>query len=198
MVDKASLNVSKILRHGGDVSGNGELTHLEYTTFHPDGSSHLTAIPLEGPVQWRAVISHVGADEYWIAGRVVGKVIEECARCLEPVVVPVEARLEGLMRYNASVVTPKRVIEDDGEEVIVFGDPSIDLSPLLAEAFSVETPEIVLHDPNCKGLCSECGTNLNHLAAGTCAVNSPTCPQTPHEKPETASPFAALKDLFKE
>jgi uncharacterized protein len=197
MKEAASLNVAKILRHGGDVSGSGELSHLELTEFHPDGSSHVTPIPLQGPVKWRAVVSHVGADEYWLAGRVQGTAIEECARCLEPVPVPVEARLEGLMRYSATVVTPKRIIEDDGEEVIVFGDPSLDLTPLLAEAFALETPEVVLHDPNCKGLCAECGANLNHLAAGTCAVNSPTCPQQPHEH-ESSSPFAALKDFFKD
>lgn len=196
--DRPSLNVSKILRHGGDVSNAGELSGLTLTTFHPDGSSDANPIPIQGTVQWRAVISHVGTDEYWLAGRVQASAILECARCLEPVVKPIEARLEGLMRYKSSVTTPRRIIEDDGEEIIVFGDPSIDLSALLAEAFTLETPEIVLHSPDCKGLCTECGTNLNHLAAASCAVNSPSCPQIKTKKLEPANPFAGLKDLFKE
>ena len=195
---KPSLNVSKILRHGGDVSNAGELNGLTLTTFHPDGSSDANPIPIEGTVQWRAVISHVGTDEYWLAGRVQANAILECARCLETVIKPIEARLEGLMRYKSSVTTPRRIIEDDGEEIIVFGDPSIDLSDLLAEAFTLETPEIVLHSPDCKGLCTECGTNLNHLASGTCAVGSATCPQIVTKKPEVENPFAGLKDLFKE
>ena len=196
--DKPSLNVSKILRHGGDVSNAGELSGLTLTTFHPDGSSETNAIPIQGTVQWRAVISHVGTDEYWLAGRVQAKAILECARCLERVVKPIEARLEGLMRYKSSVSTPRRIIEDDGEEIIVFGDPSIDLSALLAEAFTLETPEIVLHSPDCKGLCVQCGANLNQLAVGTCAVASPSCPQLVTKKLEVESPFAGLKDLFKE
>jgi uncharacterized protein len=198
MGDKPSLNVSKILRHGGDVSSGGELSGLTLTTFHPDGSSDSGAIPIEGTVQWRAVISHVGTDEYWLAGRVQASAILECARCLAPVIKPIEARLEGLMRYKSSVTTPRRIIEDDGEEIIVFGDPSIDLSALLAEAFTLETPEIVLHSPDCKGLCVECGANLNHLASGTCAVASPSCPQLVTKKLEVENPFAGLKDLFKE
>ena len=196
--NKPSLNVSKILRHGGDVSNAGELSGLMLTTFHPDGTQDSSAIPIQGTVQWRAVISHVGTDEYWLAGRVQANAILECARCLETVVKPIEARLEGLMRYKSSVSTPRRIIEDDGEEIIVFGDPSIDLSALLAEAFTLETPEIVLHSPDCKGLCVQCGTNLNHLAAATCAVNSATCPQLVTKKLEVDSPFAGLKDLFKE
>jgi uncharacterized protein len=197
MNETPSLNVSKILRSGGDVSGAGELDSLTLTEYHPDGSQTFSPIPLQGTAQWRAVISHVGENEYWLAGRIKGNTIQDCARCLEPVVTPIEARLEGLMRYDPKVSDPKREIIDDGEEIIVFGNSSIDLTALLAEAFTLETPEIVLHDPNCKGLCSECGTNLNHLAAGTCAVNSATCPQIV-TKHETSSPFAGLRDLFKD
>jgi uncharacterized protein len=198
MSEVAGLNVSKIIKTGGDVSGAGELERLELVTPNADGSQTRTPIPLEGKAQWRAVVSHVGADEYWLAGRVKASAVLECARCLEPTVQPIEARLESLLQYNAKVQHPHRVVQEDGEEIIVFGDPSLDLSGLLAEAFSMELPEVVLHSPDCKGLCITCGTNLNHLPAGTCAANRADCPQltTPETKP--SNPFAGLKELFKD
>jgi uncharacterized protein len=198
MSEVAGLNVSKIIHSGGDVSGSGELERLELVTPNPDGSQTRTAIPLEGKAQWRAVVSHVGADEYWLAGRIKANALLECARCLEPVVKPVEARLESLLQYNPRVQHPRREVQDDGEEIIVFGDPSLDLSALLAEAFSMELPQVVLHSPDCKGLCVACGTNLNHLAAGTCAVNRADCPQLAPSETNTNNPFSQLKELFKD
>jgi uncharacterized protein len=198
MSEVAGLNVSKIIHNGGDVSASGELEGLELVTPNPDGSRTHTPIALEGNAKWRAVVSHVGADEYWLAGRIQANAVLECARCLEPVVKPVEAKLESLLRYNPKVQHPRREVQEDGEEIIVFGDPSLNLNALFAEAFSMEIPEVVLHSPDCKGLCLACGTNLNHLAAGTCAVNRADCPQLTPPEVNTNNPFTQLKELFKD
>lgn len=191
-----SLNLARVLRDSGDVSGEGELEQLNITkpAVEEGQPPEVIALPLAGPLRWRASVTYIGPSEYWLDGRVKGPVNLECARCLEPVRMDVEARLESLLHHKPSVKTPHLETSDDGEEdFIVFGDPNLDLTQIIAEAFSMEIPLSVLHDPNCKGLCVACGTNLNHLQAGTCAANRADCPQLHHAEPD--HPLAGLNKL---
>ncbi|HEX2863219.1 MAG TPA: DUF177 domain-containing protein, partial [Deinococcales bacterium] len=166
---------------------------------HPGAEPTIEPIPLAGPAHWRATVTHVGADEFWMSGRVTGQAILECSRCLEPVTVDVNASLATLMRHDARANAPHVEYGDDDQEVLVFGEPLLDLTPVLSEAFALQLPEIVLHDPNCKGLCAVCGANLNHLAPETCAVGREDCPHRPgHAEEAHGSPFSALKGLIKE
>ena len=191
-----SLNLSKILLTGGDVSGKGELARLELVKPGIDGAEpELIDIPLAGPALWRASISNVGPDEFWLSGRIKGTALLECARCLEPTPVPVEAKLEGLLRYDPKVKQAHVEIDEEDQDVLLFSDPAIDLSPFLSEAFNIELPLTVLHSPDCKGLCQECGTNLNQLEAGTCAANKADCPQLKPLKFEPDHPLAGLGNL---
>lgn len=204
-----SLNLASILHgDGGDVSGSGLVAHLELITEHPDGlEPTVTIIVLEQPAQWRASVNNVGPDEFYLHGWIEGVAVMECSRCLTPTNVPVEARLESLLRYNPKVKLPTRETLDDGEDCIMFSDPSLELSSILAEAFSFEMPLTVVHSPECKGLCNSCGANLNTIPAGTCAVlaaDTPTlkkqlteCPNLPKDPVENSSnPFAKLKGLL--
>jgi uncharacterized protein len=193
-----SLNLSRILRGGGDVSDHGEVDHLRVVTpsIHEGQPPEITDIQLAQPALWRASASHVATDEFYLSGRITGNAVMECSRCLEPTDVPFDARLEALLRYDARVKTPHLENEDD-EEVLVFRDPSLDLSNLLAEAVSLELPLTVLHAPDCKGLCAACGTNLNHIPANTCAVNRADCPNVRHAHADDPdNPFAKLRGLL--
>ena len=60
---------------------------------------------------------------------------------------------------------------------------------------NIELPLTILHSPDCKGLCQECGTNLNQLEAGTCAANKAACPQLKPVKFEPDHPLAGLGNL---
>lgn len=204
-----SLNLASILHgDGGDVSGSGLVETLELITEHPDGlEPSITLIPLAEPAQWRASVNNVGPGEFYLHGWIKGIALMECSRCLIPTKVPVEARLESLLRYSARAKVPTRETLDDGEDCIMFSDPSLPLSPILAEAFSFEMPLTVVHSPECKGLCSSCGANLNTIPAGTCAVlaaDTPAlkkqraeCPNLPKEAVENSSnPFLKLKGLL--
>lgn len=195
-----SLNLSRILHGGGDVSDHGEVAHLQVIRpgLHEGEAPEITDIQLAEPAQWRASASHVSTDEFYLSGRIAGRAVMECSRCLEPTMVPFQARLEALLRYNAHVKTPHLEMTDD-DEVIVFGDPSLDLSNLMAEAVSLELPFIVLHAPDCKGLCAACGTNLNRIPTNTCAVARDDCPNLEHGHADDAdNPFAKLKGLLKD
>jgi uncharacterized protein len=99
----------------------------------------------------------------------------ECVRCLEPFSQPLKWSFSDLYAFD------KRNMTDSG--LLVPEDAQIDLEPLLREYALLEFPINPVCKPDCKGLCPVCGENLNLTDCG--------------HRPESASPFAALKDLLK-
>ena len=66
-------------------------------------------------------------------------------------------------------------------DVFPFDGEKIDLEPLFREQFVLAIPFAPLCREDCKGLCPQCGTDLN---SGTCSCEKPTDPR-----------LAALKGL---
>lgn len=77
----------------------------------------------------------------------------ECVRCLEIFPQPLEVDFSELYAFN------KRSITESG--LILPENGYIDLAPLLREYMFLEVPISPFCRPDCKGLCQECGTNLN-------------------------------------
>ena len=74
-----------------------------------------------------------------------------------------------------------RSVSESG--LLLPDDAHIDLAPLLREYALLEIPISPLHKPDCKGLCPECGQDLNIRDCG-------------HRPERSDSPFAKLKDLL--
>lgn len=55
----------------------------------------------------------------------------------------------------------KILIEDEEMEVFFYKKGVLDLKEMIHEAIFMAIDPLPLHDENCKGLCPECGTNLN-------------------------------------
>ena len=99
----------------------------------------------------------------------------ECVRCLELFTHTLKWSVTELYAFE------KKNISESG--LLVPDDGQIDLEPLLREYALLEFPISPLHSTDCKGLCPVCGENLNKTDCG--------------HRPETDSPFSALKDLLK-
>lgn len=111
----------------------------------------------------------------YIDGELNSTLTAECVRCLEDAVVPITIHLDELFYYP-----PQSAPEG---ELVVGEDGFIDLTPLVRELSLLEVPIKVLCQPGCKGLCQECGQNLN-LGECDCV-------------PETIDPrLAALQQLL--
>jgi uncharacterized protein len=100
----------------------------------------------------------------------------ECVRCLEPFVLPITLELEETFRLPGT--GPKSEMP-----YAVNNDGWIDLAPLLREQAWLAIPMKPLCDPECKGLCSQCGVNRN--------LESCTC-----EEERIDPRLAVLKDLL--
>jgi len=99
----------------------------------------------------------------------------ECVRCLREFNFSLNWEITDLYAFNKKSVSES--------ELLVPDDAHIDLAPLIREYALLEIPIKPLHDPECKGLCIECGQDLNIRDCG-------------HRQDLDDSPFAKLKDLL--
>jgi uncharacterized protein len=101
----------------------------------------------------------------------------ECVRCLKEFIHPLQWEITELYAFKKKSVSES--------ELLVPDDAHIDLAPLIREYALLEIPIKPLHDPECKGLCIECGQDLNLKDCG-------------HSQDSDESPFAKIKDLLDE
>ena len=84
----------------------------------------------------------------------------ECVRCLKAFDLPLRSEFSDLFAFD------KRSMTDS--ELLIPDDGNIDLEPLVREYLLIEIPISPVCRPDCKGLCIECGEDLN---LGTCEHN---------------------------
>jgi uncharacterized protein len=91
------------------------------------------------------------------------------------------------LRYlpeSEMAVDSEREIQDEDVETSYYRDDQIDLEQLLREQFYLALPMKPLHADDCRGLCPQCGTNLN---TGTCGC-------TPAWEDPRLAPLKSLKE----
>ena len=106
---------------------------------------------------------HKDHARFRLAGSVISELELDCSRCLEPYRLPVSMRFDHryLPLSEASEEKPEREIEEDDVEMSFYRDDQIDLAELVREQFYLALPMKPLCVEDCKGLCPQCGTNLN-------------------------------------
>jgi len=122
-----------------------------------------------------------------ISGRVKSRPLLECSRCLERFTFSIDTEL-------SIDLAPMSSVRTDGEHELVGGEldmefyegDEIDPLDVIKEQLLISIPMVPLHSPDCKGLCSVCGTDLNTAECG-------------HQRnaPGDFGAFSALKDLLK-
>jgi uncharacterized protein len=130
---------------------------------------------------------HKDGEAYRVTGRVQTRLQLVCGRCLDPFEIPIDSAFE--LRYvpeiQAGAEGEEREVAEDDLTTAFYKEDSIDLGELMHEQFVLSLPMKPLCSEACKGLCAQCGTNLNKA----------TCDCTP----EWTDPrLATLKGIFKE
>jgi uncharacterized protein len=139
-------------------------------TFEPaDVGEKDDAYTVVAPVEL-AFDVHKDKDKFRLVGTVRTALELVCSRCLEPFRMPVDAAFD--IRYlpaSAASTEPERQVEEEDLGTSYYRDDQIDLNELLREQFYLALPMKPLHSETCKGLCPQCGTNLN---TGTCTCEA--------------------------
>ena len=120
---------------------------------------------LTGPFQISTIHMRSG-EELLLNGTICGAVIGQCARCLDEYPF-------SLAREFSVILTPQRTLGRELElnheelEASFYSGEMIDLSALVREQTLLALPSQPLCREDCRGLCAQCGANLN-LESCTC------------------------------
>ena len=85
-----------------------------------------------------------------------------CARCVEPVAVPLAGEFDLLFRPEVADAEPgERAITEDETEIGYYDKSGLLLEDVVREQVLLTLPGRTLCGDACKGLCAHCGQNLN-------------------------------------
>jgi uncharacterized protein len=109
-----------------------------------------------------------------VQGAFSGKITLECVRCLSDYEQFLQWEFTELYAFKEENITESGLLVPE--------DAQIDVQPLVREYAILELPIKPLCREDCKGLCVECGQNLNEKDCG--------------HRPVVDTPFLPLKDLL--
>jgi uncharacterized protein len=136
---------------------------LQPSAFDPPDEEYRVAAPVEVSLD----IQKAGGVGFNVSGRVRTRLELECSRCVEPFEVPIDADFD--LRYipqSENAGEGEREIADDDLATAYYQNGVLDLTDLVREQFVLALPMKPLHDEACRGLCPECGANLNRVDCG--------------------------------
>ena len=101
-------------------------------------------------------------DDIRLKGRFDGRFQVPCARCIEPVEIPLTAEFDLIFRPAAADADPtERSITAPETEIGYYQGDSLALEDVLRERVLLSLPLKTLCKPDCKGLCPRCGVDRN-------------------------------------
>ena len=111
-------------------------------------------------------------------------ILDNCARCLDEVEVPIEYSIEGFL-------VKEGFDEDEFEEddAFIYDGQELNLVDIIEQTLDFNIPARILCNEDCQGLCHECGANLNKQEC--------SCSEDANDEEIIDPRFAKLKDLFK-
>jgi len=100
-----------------------------------------------------------------LRGKFAGRFEVPCARCVEPVEIPLESEFDLIFRpVQADSEATERSITAPETEIGYYQGDSLLLEDVLREQVLLSLPVRTLCKPDCKGLCPRCGKNRNQEA----------------------------------
>ena len=159
--------------------GKGDFTHV----YQPEDLNPVDErVSLVAPVAVNGKV-RLSGTEVFVNGHLETRAQVECDRCLKPVELPVNAdfTLEYITGSDYESSQAAELTEAE-MSVSVFDGEVIDVDEVVKEQILLAVPTRMLCREDCKGICPECGTDLN---SGECAC----------KKDDIDPRWAALKNL---
>lgn len=121
--------------------------------FEETSIGDLPGITLLEPVTGQFVLSNLGIG-YHLTGSFGTRVSQPCVRCEDPVEETVDFDVSETYLLTGSD-------DPDQEDVFVLDSDILDVSDVVRQNLLMEVDAFPLCKEECKGLCPECGANLN-------------------------------------
>ena len=102
-------------------------------------------------------------DDVYLKGTVMTDVVASCSRCLDTLLYPIDSRLKSHFAPSDDRFTSVRDVELHASDIDaeVYENQQIDLTQSIRDSILLAVPVICLCKEDCKGICSQCGKNLN-------------------------------------
>lgn len=155
------------------------------SAFEPDDPDYRVA----APVDLVMTVEKAGRDAFRVSGRAQTRLELECGRCIERFEMPVDAAFD--LRYvpaEQNTGEGEREIAEDDLTTAFYREGMLDVIDLLREQFELALPMKPLCTETCRGLCPECGANLNRTP----------CDCTPKWEDPRLAPLKGLLNRQKE
>ncbi len=116
-------------------------------------------ITLREPVRVGGRLQAIGDGRFYWQGAIQAVAQGECRRCLVSVATPLELEVGALFTQD------QEALEDPDSYAVAPEATEIDVTPAVREELLLALPRYVLCREDCKGICPQCGRDLN---AGLC------------------------------
>ncbi|MVU76521.1 DUF177 domain-containing protein [Nocardia sp. ET3-3] len=148
------------VRSLGRAPGSMRELHRTFTADEKIGLD-LVGVPAGAEIEMDLTLQSV-SEGVLVTGTVYAPIEGECSRCLESFTDELELQLTELFAYPDS--TTEQTTEED--EIHRLVDDFIDLEPVVIDAVGLELPLQPLCEPDCAGLCPECGVKMAIAGSG--------------------------------
>ena len=163
----------------------------EYEALVPSESLGLTYEEVEfiKPLSCSVGLFRQGGDNIYITTDVNATILVECRRCINPFEVDIATTLGVLFSIGD---TSSETDEDDER---YYDGETLDISEDVRRALVLEIPTWSLCSETCKGLCPQCGTNLNMTGCSCEMTDEPSLPTSNSLSAQLASAFSKAGSL---
>lgn len=149
------LNVHQIEEVAKELAYDEPTASLNEVIVHGAVRDYTFAAPAAVRVEY-----YRAGQELFFHGRITGNVVGQCARCVEAYTFVLEKEFSLVLLPRPDIPGERELNEEDLDLSFYKGD-EVDLSPLIREQLLLALPTRPLCQDTCKGLCPQCGANLN-------------------------------------
>lgn len=143
----------------GPVETRGELKQ-------DDAALEGLDISLREPVVVSGRLQAIGEGRFYWQGKATTVIQGECRRCLTPVSIPLSLEIGALFSQDAEAL-------DDPDSYAVAPDATeVDVTPAVREELVLAAPRYAVCREDCRGLCPQCGKDLNAGPCGCAPVDA--------------------------
>jgi len=138
--------------------------------------SSLYDFEMQSPVEVELVIRQQNEDTYTLSGKLQASLKTACDRCGKDIPLSIDREFQYLLSMGEEPeCTVEHQCSDEDCEKLYLEEAAIDSKQIISEQLLLAFPLQRLCDQACKGLCKECGCNLNKkkCQCGESNANSP-------------------------
>lgn len=129
-----------------------------------DLGTEVIGVPEGAPISIEGSVSSM-EDGVFVSAQAHLPIHGECVRCLRDIDEERDIRVDDMFFFPEVAKAQAEEGDEEAEDFYLVGERSLDLETALRDTLVLQLPFQPLCQPNCKGLCPDCGERLDDLPA---------------------------------